>query len=91
MANNSKKNYANLTAAEAARFNFRDVLEDSADTARWSGDNSECIVHWVGRTPLSIAALKKPVKTHVVEKADVKNSKSKYITEGTNTAPFLRS
>ena len=91
MANNSKKNYANLTAAEAARFNFRDVLEDSADTARWSGDNSECIVHWVGSTPLSIAALKKPVKTHLVEKGEVKSAKSKYITEGTNTAPFLRS
>ena len=91
MANNSKKNYANLTAAEAARFNFRDVLEDSADTARWSGDNREGIVHWVGRTPLSIAALKKPVKTHLVEKGEVKSAKSKYITEGTNTAPFLSS
>jgi len=91
MANNANKNYASLTAKEVAGFNFREVLEDSADTARWSGDNSECIVHWVGRTPPSITALKKPVKTHAVEKGEVKSAKSKYITEGTNTAPFLRS
>ncbi len=91
MANNTNKNYANLTAKEAGAFDFSQVMEDSADTARWAGDNSECIVHWVGKTPPAISALKKPVKTHAVEKAAIKNPKSKYITEGTNTAPFLRS
>lgn len=91
MANNANKNYASITAAEAARFDFSQVMEGSADVARWAGDNSECIVHWVGKTPRAITALRKPVKTHAVEKADVKSAKSKYITEGTNTAPFLRS
>ena len=90
MANNANKNYTNLTAAEAARFDFSQVMEDSADTARWAGDNSECIVHWVGSTPRAIAALRKTVTTHAVEKAELRSSKSKYLTEGTNTAPFLR-
>ena len=85
MSNNANKNYANLTAKEAAVFNFREVMEDSADTARWSGDNSECIVHWVGKTPPSVAALKKTVTPHSLELTAVKNPKSKYATVGTNT------
>jgi hypothetical protein len=90
MSNNANKNYANLTAAEASTFDFTQVMENSADTARWSGDNSECMVHWVGKTPAAVAALKKTVRSHSVEMSAIKNSKSKYITEGTNTAPFLR-
>jgi len=90
MSNNANKNYANLTAKEAAGFNFREVMENSADTARWSGDNSECIVHWVGKTPRAVSDLKKTVRSHSVEMSAIKDSKSKYKTEGTNTAPFLR-
>ena len=85
MSNNASKNYANLTAKQAAVFDFSQVMEDSADTARWSGDNSECIVHWVGKTPPAVAALKQPVRSHSVELAAVKNPKSKYATVGTNT------
>ena len=79
MSNNASKNYANLTAKQAAVFDFSQVMEDSA------GDNSECIVHWVGKTPPAVAALKQPVRSHSVEVAAVKNPKSKYATVGTNT------
>ena len=89
MANADKK-YANLTSREADSFDWSTVMEDSADTARGSGDNTECIVHWVGKTPKGISALRKPVKSFSVEKTSVKSSKSKYKTEGTKTAPWLR-
>jgi len=87
---NTNKNYASLTTKEVATFDFSQVMEDSEKTARWSGDNSECLVHWVGTTPPAIKALKKTVKSHAVEIAGVKNPKSKYITQGSKTDPFTR-
>ena len=89
MANADKK-YANLTSREATSFDWSTVMEDSIETARWSGDNTECIVHWVGKTPKSISALRKPVKSFGLEKTELRSSKSKYKTEGTNTGKWLR-
>ena len=47
----NNRTYIILTAEEADGIVFADVMETSADTLRWSTDNSKTFVKFAGTTP----------------------------------------
>ena len=51
----NNRTYIILTAEEADGIVFADVMETSADTLRWSTDNSKTFVKFSGTTPSWLA------------------------------------
>jgi len=49
--------YARIPYDYAEAIIWDDVMENSWDSARWSADQSEVMVHWVGATPTSISKI----------------------------------
>ena len=58
----NNRTYIILTVEEADDIVFADVMETSADTLRWSTDNSKTFVKFAGTTPSWLAG--KPAFTH---------------------------
>ena len=70
--------YARIPIANAKEIVFKEVMENSWDTARWDTDQTEVLVHWVGETPPSISkilgAIKSEPQTHTQEYDYIKKS-----------------
>ena len=56
------RNYVILDAADVATIDFNEVLETSENTLRWSVDESQTFVKFIGSTPSFLAG--KTQSTH---------------------------
>ena len=75
--------YARIPYDYAKSINWDEVMENSWDSARWNSDQTEVIVHWVGKTPVGIDKILGKIgqtpQTHFVE-----NQYIRYSEEGRN-------
>lgn len=46
--------YAQIPIAYAKSIVWEDVMEDSWESARWSSDQTEVLIHWAGDNPVSV-------------------------------------
>lgn len=67
--------YAQIPILYAKSIVWEDVMEDSWESARWSTDQTEVLIHWAGDNPVSVdevlSASGRAAKSHPVEYNDI--------------------
>ena len=60
------RNYVILDAADVINIDFNEVLETSEDTLRWSVDESQTFVKFVGSTPSFLTGKTKSTHSEIL-------------------------